>query len=149
MNRWLASNVGVDAGACSSAPCTTRLGGHVQWLISGGAALPRETQELFAGLGLRLTEGYGLTEAAPVLTVARPGKRAWSRASASRCPAWSCGSPTPTTQGVGEVVARGPNVMVGYTDDEATRGRIDAEGWLHTGDLGRSTRRGGWRSSVG
>ena len=47
----------------------------MKWLISGGAALPRETQELFFGLGLRLTEGYGLTEAAPVLTVARPGKR--------------------------------------------------------------------------
>ncbi len=49
---------------------------------------------------------------------------------------------SPDDRGIGEVVARGPNVMVGYTDPEATRQTIDAEGWLHTGDLGRIDRKG-------
>ena len=44
-------------------------------LISGGASLPKETQELFLGLGLPLSEGYGLTEAAPVLTASRPSPK--------------------------------------------------------------------------
>jgi long-chain acyl-CoA synthetase len=52
-------------------PVHERLGGTLRYLISGGAALPKETAELFQGLGLPLAEGYGLTEAAPVLTVAK------------------------------------------------------------------------------
>jgi long-chain acyl-CoA synthetase len=140
-NRWLASNLGVDAGRVLFGAVHDRLGGHMKWLISGGAALPRETQELFFGVGLRLTQGYGLTEAAPVLTVARPGKRLEP----------GVGQPVPgvelriegaNEQGIGEVVARGANVMVGYTDREATRQAIDAEGWLHTGDVGRIDKKG-------
>src|SRR5208282_79355 len=49
---------------------------------------------------------------------------------------------SPDDRGIGEVLARGPNVMVGYTDEEATRRTLDAEGWLHTGDLGRIDRKG-------
>src|SRR5262249_41852598 len=93
-----------------------------------------------AGLGLKLTEGYGLTEAAPVLTVAKAGS-----------PAGQVGKPipgvtikidSPDEHGVGEVLARGPNVMAGYTDAEATRMVKDEDGWLHTGDLGKLDREG-------
>ena len=127
--------------ACSSARCTRGWAGKVKWLISGGAALPRETQERFFALGLPLTQGYGLTEAAPVLTVARPGSR----------PESGVGSPVPGVEvrirnaddkGVGEVVARGPNVMLGYTDGEATRATLDDDGWLDTGDVGRIDAKG-------
>jgi long-chain acyl-CoA synthetase len=140
-NRWLAANLGVEAGGLLFGAVHDKLGGQMKWLISGGAALPRETQELFYGLGLRLTQGYGLTEAAPVLTVARPGKRLEP----------GVGKPVPGVElriegaddrGVGEIVARGANVMVGYTDEEATRSAIDAEGWLHTGDVGRLDKKG-------
>jgi long-chain acyl-CoA synthetase len=140
-NRWLAANVGVDAGRILFGAVHERLGGQMKWLISGGAALPRETQELFFGVGLRLTQGYGLTEAAPVLTVARPGKRLEP----------GVGKPIPGVElrihqadehGAGEVIARGPNVMAGYTDPETTREAIDAEGWLHTGDVGRVDKKG-------
>jgi long-chain acyl-CoA synthetase len=140
-NRWLAANLGVDAGRILFGAVHAGLGGQMKWLISGGAALPRETQELFFGLGLRLTQGYGLTEAAPVLTVARPGKRIEP----------GVGKPVPGVElrienaddrGVGEIVARGANVMVGYTDAEATRETLDAEGWLHTGDVGRIDKKG-------
>ncbi len=140
-NRWLSSNLGIDAGRLLFGSVHDRLGGQMKWLISGGAALPRETQEHFFALGLRLTQGYGLTEAAPVLTVTRPGKRLES----------GVGQPVPGVElrihgaddhGVGEVIARGPNVMAGYTDEAATREAIDAEGWLHTGDVGRLDKKG-------
>jgi long-chain acyl-CoA synthetase len=140
-NRWLAANVGVDVGRVLFGPVHAKMGGHVKWLISGGAALPKQTQELFAGLGLALTEGYGLTEAAPVLTVSRPGKRL-EPGVGKPVPGVEIRIDRPDERGVGEVVARGPNVMVGYTDPEATAKTIDAEGWLHTGDLGRVDRKG-------
>jgi long-chain acyl-CoA synthetase len=136
VNRWMAANVGVDLGRLLFGEVHAQLGGNVRWLISGGAALPRETHERFVGLGLRLAQGYGLTEAAPVLTAARPSLRA--EAGVGRpVPGVELRIDRPDVRGVGEVVARGPNVMVGYTDPEATREAIDAEGWLHTGDLGR------------
>jgi long-chain acyl-CoA synthetase len=141
VNRWLASNVGLDLGRVLFGAVHARMGGHVKWLISGGAALPRETQERFAGLGLKLTEGYGLTEAAPVLTVARPGARVEAGVG-KPVPGVDLRIANPDHRGIGEVVARGPNVMIGYTDEEATRRTIDAEGWLHTGDLGRIDRKG-------
>ena len=140
-NRWLAANLGVDAGGVLFGPVHATLGGHLRWLISGGAALPRETQERFAGIGLALTEGYGLTEAAPVLTVTRPGGRI-EPGVGKPVPGVELRIDRPDDQGIGEVVARGPNVMVGYTDPEATKQTIDAEGWLHTGDLGRIDRKG-------
>jgi long-chain acyl-CoA synthetase len=141
VNRWLAANVGLDAGRVLFGAVHARMGGHVRWLISGGAALPRETQERFAGLGLQLTEGYGLTEAAPVLTVSRPGKRL-EPGVGRPVPGVELRIDGPDDRGIGEVVARGPNVMAGYTDEEATRRTIDADGWLHTGDLGRIDRKG-------
>jgi len=141
VNRWLSANVGLDAGQVLFGAVHERMGGKVRWLISGGAALPRETLERFAGFGLRLTEGYGLTEAAPVLTVTRPGKRL-EPGVGKPVPGVELKISDPDEQGVGEVIARGPNVMIGYTDGDATRRAIDAEGWLHTGDLGRIDRKG-------
>ncbi len=139
-NRMLAKNTKVDLGRVLFGEVHQGLGGHVRFLISGGAALPPSTQKLFAGLGLKLAEGYGLTEAAPVLTVAAAGS-----------PPGQVGKPIPGVKiridkpddaGVGEVLAKGPNVMAGYTDEGATRDVLDHDGWLHTGDLGRLDKRG-------
>jgi long-chain acyl-CoA synthetase len=141
VNRWLAQNVGVDFGPVLFGAVHAQLGGRIKWLISGGAALPRETQETFASLGLRLTEGYGLTEAAPVLTVTRPSRRIEAGVG-KPVPGVDIRIDHPDDRGIGEVLARGPNVMIGYTDDDATRATIDAEGWLHTGDLGKIDRKG-------
>jgi long-chain acyl-CoA synthetase len=141
INRWLAANVGVDLSRVLFGELHAQLGGNVRWLISGGAALPRETQERFASLGLRLTQGYGLTEAAPVLAVTRPGLRV-EVGVGKAVPGVELRVESPDARGVGEIIARGPSVMVGYTDAEATRAAIDADGWLHTGDLGKIDAKG-------
>ncbi len=137
-NRRFGKVAGLDLGRLLFAPVHERLGGHIRFLISGGAALPRETQDFFNGLGLHLSEGYGLTEAAPVLTVssAGPGKKLGHVGSA--IPGVELKIRNPDDSGVGEVMARGPNVMAGYFGNEAaTASTLDADGWLHTGDMGK------------
>ncbi|MBL8610173.1 MAG: AMP-binding protein [Myxococcales bacterium] len=140
VNRFLAKNAKIDLGRLLFGEVHAGLGGHVRWLISGGAALPPSTHKLFQGLGLKLTEGYGLTEAAPVLTVAKAGSAAGQVG--KPVPGVEIKIASPDEQGVGEVLARGPNVMAGYTDREATELVLDADGWLHTGDLGKLDKRG-------
>jgi 1-acyl-sn-glycerol-3-phosphate acyltransferase len=66
VNRWLSANVGIDAGRALFGSVHAELGGNIRWLLSGGAPLSRETQETFAGLGIALTHGQGMTEAATV-----------------------------------------------------------------------------------
>ncbi|HLK35118.1 MAG TPA: AMP-binding protein [Polyangiaceae bacterium] len=139
-NRWLSTNVGFDAGRLLFGAVHRAMGGRIRWLISGGAALPRETYDRYAGLGMRLTEGYGLTEAAPVLAVGRPDRA--ERGVGRALPGVDLKIADPDERGVGEVLARGANVMAGYTDGAATRQAIDPEGWLHTGDLGRLDAKG-------
>ncbi len=142
-NRVLGNKIGVDIGRVLFGPVHTALGGSLKYVISGGAALPRETAEVFAGLGLHLAEGYGLTEAAPVLTVARAKPGAPLGDVGSAIPGVEVKIHAPDARGVGEVIARGRNVMAGYADDPvATERALDAAGWLHTGDLGRMDSRG-------
>ncbi|HET6891896.1 MAG TPA: 1-acyl-sn-glycerol-3-phosphate acyltransferase, partial [Pyrinomonadaceae bacterium] len=89
------------------------------------------------GLGFTILEGYGLTEASPVLTVTRPENRMLTGSVGKPLPGVQVKIVAPDNSGVGEVVARGPNVMLGYyEDEEATRSTI-VERWLYTGDLGR------------
>ncbi|HEY3493375.1 MAG TPA: AMP-binding protein [Polyangiaceae bacterium] len=143
LNRSLGKSLGVDAGQLLFGPVHRGLGGHLRFLVSGGAALPERTHHLFAGLGLHLAEGYGLTEAAPVLTVAegRPGAKAGHVGKA--IPGVEIRIDQPNAEGVGQVLARGPNVMLGYSDDlEATRETLSEDGWLRTGDLGKLDRKG-------
>lgn len=143
LNRTLGEKVGLNVGQVLFGPVHARLGGRLRFLISGGAALPKETAELFRGIGLPLAEGYGLTEAAPVLTVAKASSSAKPGSVGAPVPGVEVKILNPDPSGVGEVAARGPNVMVGYADDpDATAAVLSKDGWLRTGDLGAIDKKG-------
>ena len=110
----------------------TGLGGSLRYVVSGGAALSRDLATFFTGAGIMVCEGYGLTEAAPVV--------AMNRANGLRF--GTVGHPLPNVEvklaDDGEILCRGPNIMAGYWKDPgATEAVLDQDGWLHTGDVGR------------
>lgn len=108
-----------------------RFGGRLKFSVSGGAPLAREIAEFFDIVGLPILNGYGLTESSPVIAV--------NRLEANRL--GSVGEAAPDVEikiaPDGEILARGPNIMKGYWNKpEATAEAVDAQGWLHTGDIG-------------
>lgn len=107
-----------------------KMGGHMKYMVSGGAALEREIALGLQTLGLELLEGYGMTEAAPMIAFTRPGDLV-PNCVGKPIPAMDCKIVN------GEVCAKGPNVMQGYYNrPEETAQVIDKDGYLHTGDLG-------------
>ena len=106
-----------------------KMGGHINYLVSGGAALDKEIGEGLRTLGLDVLEGYGMTETAPIISFTRPG---------DYIPGCS-GLPLPGVDCKlvnGELCVKGPNLMKGYYNrPEETRAVIDSDGYLHTGDL--------------
>lgn len=138
MQLTLAQETGLDVGKRIFKPLHDALGGHLKILISGGAALPRDTHALFQGIGMPLAEGYGLTETAPVLTVATAGVDDPGGTVGRPIPGVQIRIDSPDAFGAGEILAKGPNVMKGYFEnDAATRAVFTDDGWLRTGDLGK------------
>ena len=106
-----------------------RFGGKLRYFVSGGAALNPKISEFFQGLGVGILQGYGQTEASPVISVNRPGSERPDTVG-------------PQLPGVevrlseeAELLVRGDNVMTGYWNDPEASANALVDGWLHTGDL--------------
>ena len=118
------------------------LGGKLRLALAGGAALDPQTQKGFNDLGITLLQGYGLTESAPVIAAETPKNRKIGSIG-KRLPNVEVKIENPDEDGVGELLAKGPNIMLGYYEnEEATKSTLDKEGWLHTGDLARIDKEG-------
>ncbi|MBN1925192.1 MAG: AMP-binding protein [Prolixibacteraceae bacterium] len=104
-------------------------GGRLEYMIAGGAALNKEVGTFFHALGFNILEGFGMTEAAPMITFPRPGKV-------------KIGSTGQALPGLkveireGEIVAKGPSIMKGYFNRPEETAEVVKDGWLYTGDLG-------------
>ncbi len=111
-------------------------GGRMKIAISGGAPLGGKIMEFFWILGLPILEGYGLTETSPVITVNRLGEVMPGCVGRPLYTEWN-GKPFVKIAEDGEILCQGPNIMVGYWNNEkATQEAIDADGYFHTGDIG-------------
>ena len=113
------------------------LGGRLRLFVAGGAALDPEAEKGFNELGVAMYQGYGLTESSPV--IAAEDDRYRRLGSIGKAfPSLDVKIAEPNEEGIGELLAKGPSIMLGYYDnEEATKETIDEEGWLHTGDLAK------------
>jgi len=111
------------------------LGGNLRYIVVGAAALSKDIVIGCRELGLEVRHGYGLTETSPVLTVendkyTNPGSIGFA------LPGIEIEIDNPDNTGLGEVIARGPNIMLGYYKNQEATDEILKDGWIYTGDLG-------------
>ena len=107
------------------------MGGRVRIYLSGGAPLARQMGEWFADVGIRIDEGYGLTETSPVIAVNTPAHHKLG----------TVGRPLPNVEvriaDDGEILVRGPSVFQGYWNLPEQTSQALVDGWFHTGDIGK------------
>ena len=118
-----------------------RMGGNLRFFVSGGAKLDKKIATFFFKLGFDIIEGYGLSEASPVVSLNLQGKQRIGSVG-KVLPGVQVRIVNPDKSGVGEVIVRGPNVMKGYYHREAETKVVLKHGWLYTGDSGYIDKKG-------
>jgi long-chain acyl-CoA synthetase len=136
-NSWLRDHTPFNLGPIVFFPIHERFGGRMRYLISGGSALSEKVQKDLHGLGFTILEGYGLTESSPVLTFTRPQNKLNKGSVGKNLPGVEVKIEEPDENGVGEILARGQNVMLGYFKNEDATKAVMHDRWLRTGDLGK------------
>lgn len=128
--------VGVDKRRDFFKPILDQFGGALRLLIIGGAKVKPEIIDALNAFGLLTLQGYGLTECAPIIAL-NCDKNPKSSSAGQALPGVEIEVANPDENGIGEFIARGKNVMLGYYNDPAaTAAAIDKDGFFHTGDLG-------------
>ena len=112
------------------------LGGNVRLLISGAASLDKEIEEKYRNLGLNLVQGYGLTETSPVIGI---GNKKYHRIGSvgKTVPSVEAKIINPNKEGIGELIVKGPNIMIEYYKNKEETKEAIKDGWFYTGDLAR------------
>ncbi|MCR5146395.1 MAG: AMP-binding protein, partial [Clostridia bacterium] len=109
---------------------------NTKLLISGAAALDPEVEKTFRIWGFNLVQGYGLTEASPVISVETEENYRLSSIGKA-LPGIEAKIDNPDNEGMGELIVKGDNVMLGYLNDDESTNKVIKNGWLHTGDLAK------------
>lgn len=126
--------IGIDVRRKLFKEVIDALGGKMRFIISGGAPLDKKVAQGFNEIGIELVQGYGLTETAPVIAAENFKKRKFG----------SIGFPMGNVEleivnkdenGIGEIRVKGPNVMLGYYENEEATNKVLKDGWFYTGDL--------------
>ena len=112
------------------------LGGKVRMVVSGAAALNPKVAKTLNDMGIILYQGYGLTETSPVLSVEKEGNMRYGSVG-KPLPGLEIKIDDPNEEGIGEIIAKGPSIMLGYYGDEEATKQVLKDGWFHTGDLGK------------
>ena len=111
------------------------LGGNITHLIAGGAAINPKVIEDFEAMGFPMFQGYGMTENSPILAVNRD-RCSKADSAGPAMPGTEIRIDEPDISGMGEVLAKGPSVMLGYYDNQEATDETIVNGWLYTGDYG-------------
>ncbi len=139
LNRTL-TDLGIDKRRTIFKSVYKNFGGNLRLIICGAAALQPTTVRGFMDLGFDLSQGYGLTETAPLLTGVPDFEMAAAYMKAGSCgpviPGGEMQIINPDESGIGEIIYRGDNVMLGYYEMEEETADVIKDGWFHTGDLG-------------
>lgn len=111
-----------------------QMGGHMRFVVSGASGIDREVVKGFNDLGITTIQGYGLTETSPVLTAERPNRIRYGSIGYPLCNV-EVKIDNPNEKGIGEVIAKGPNIMIGYYENPEETSKVIKNGWFYTGDL--------------
>ncbi|MFA5527328.1 MAG: AMP-binding protein [Peptostreptococcales bacterium] len=127
--------IGIDISKKSFKAVHEALGGHVRLLISGAAAINPEIVECFNDLGIRMIQGYGMTECSPIITVNKDHYSKHGSAGLA-LPGTEIRIFEPNEEGIGEILCKSKSVMKGYFENEEETKQVFLDGWLRTGDYG-------------
>lgn len=117
------------------------LGGAMRFVVSGAAAIDKQVALDFNSFGILTVQGYGLTETSPVLC-AENWENIRTNSIGKPLPNVSMKIDNPNEEGIGEIIAKGPNVMKGYYNNKEATKEVLKKGWFHTGDLGKMDKDG-------
>lgn len=128
-------SLGIDVRRKLFKSVIDELGGYLRLVIYGAAPMDKSTIKGLKSIGIELLNGYGLTEASPIVSAEndkyqKPGSVAFA------LPDVEIKINEPNEQGIGEIIVKGPNIMLGYYDNKEATDEVLIDGWFHTGDLG-------------
>jgi len=128
-------SIGIDVRKKLFKPIHDNFGGKIRLLISGGAAIDPKVVQGFQDFGIHCVQGYGLTECSPIIALNRDVDYR-NNAAGLPLPHVQIKIHNPNEDGIGEIIAKGPNIMLGYYENEEVTREVIVDGWFHTGDLG-------------